>query len=249
MGDEISDHERAYFKKMFDLFDTDKSGAIGLAELRNLSRHLGVEMSDDAILESVRSIGSPVSAKGEIDLPFQDFLKWLQKAQASGDEFALLKAKIKAGGSKTLNNEQIARLKEVFENFDADGSGSIDAEELGNVFRSMGEEVDPEELKSMIEGVDDDGSGQIEFNEFMLLMCSNFGGHTFEEDMRKVFEEADPEDTGLVSPETLFRIMKDSTGGSIPDREIWEIINSVERKDGMVEWMKWEALWEACNEE
>jgi calcium-binding protein CML len=247
---ELTEHERAYFKKMFDLYDTDKSGAIGLSELRNLSKHLGVEMSEQHILASVRSIG--VHADGEdIDLAFPQFVMWLHNASSAGDEFALLKAKITAKGNKALNNEQIARLKEVFDHFDADGSGSIDAGELRNVFQSMGTEVSEQEMEDMIAGVDDDGSGQIEFQEFMVLMCSNFGSRSFEEDMREAFTQLDPDSTGKLDVKKLKSMMKELTGGLLSDQEIADIITSIDGSGPVddVEYMKWESLWEACRED
>lgn len=247
---DLTPHEKNYFKKMFDLYDTDKSGAIGLSELRNLARHLGVELNDQELLSSVRSIGIH-SDPDDIDLDFQQFVSWLQNAQATGDQFALLKAKITAQGNKALNNEQIARLKEVFEHFDADGSGSIDATELKNVFQSMGTETTEEEMEEMIQGVDDDGSGQIEFNEFLMLMCSNFGAKSFDQDMREVFEHTDPAMSGKIAVTELKKLMKETTGGILSDVEIADIIASIggASDDGFVEYMKWESLWEACREE
>lgn len=243
----FNENERRYFKKMFDLYDTDKGGTIGLSELKNLARHLGCEMSEQALVESVRAVGFTNS---EIELDFDTFVAWLSFSGSASDEFASLKAKIKAQGSKTLNNEQIARLKEVFEYFDADHSGSIDAEELVNVFASMGQEVTEDEMREMIDQVDEDGSGQIEFEEFLMLMCSNFGGKTFETDMHEAFSLVDPDGAGRIETSMLFQLIKETTGGLVPDDEIRAIVSSAEPQvDGWVEYMKWESLWEACREE
>jgi len=165
---DLTEHEEAYFKKMFDLYDTDKSGAIGLSELRNLSKHLGVEMDDKALLTSVRSIGITIT-DSEIDLAFPQFVKWLQHSGDSGDEFALLKAKITAQGKKALNNQQIARLKEVFEHFDADGSGFVTREELKAALTTCGEPMSDAEVDAMLKGYDD-GDGQLNFKEFVAMM-------------------------------------------------------------------------------
>jgi Ca2+-binding EF-hand superfamily protein len=248
---EISAQERTYFRKMFDLNDTDKNEAIRFSELRNLSKHLGVELSDELLLTSLRSIGVRAE-KDAIDLTFEDFLRWLKRASASGDEFALLKAKITASGNRALNNDQIARLKEVFDHFDVDHSGSIDAEELGAVFQAMGQEMSSEELESMIAGVDDDGSGQIEFPEFIMLMCSNFAGTSFESEMRDAFEAADYAQSGRMNINDVRSLIVELTGGLIQGEELEQIVQSAE---GLVEggvgmdYMKWESLWEACREE
>jgi Ca2+-binding EF-hand superfamily protein len=247
MAIDVNDSEEIYFKRLFNMYDTDKGGSISIDELRHLSKHLGVEMNDDLIRQTLRGIGHNPDA----DLDFPMFMKWLQSAgSAGGDEFAMLKAKISAHGSKALTNEQIARLKEVFEHFDADNSGSIDSDELGNVFQSMGQDLSEDELKAMIAGVDDDGSGQIEFNEFIVLMCSNFGEQNFDKDMQEQFAMYDPDNTGQISVDDLKQMMRDTTTGILSELEINNIIASIPTiaKDGSVEYMKWESLWEACRE-
>lgn len=247
----FSDDERRYFKKLFDLYDTDKSGAIGMNELRNLSKHLGAEMNDEQLGKSVKSINAAfVSGDGE--LSFDEFLRWLASTDSNGgDEFAGLKAKITAQGKRTLNNEQIQRLKEVFDHFDADASGSIDADELVNVFTSMGQEVSREDMEEMIRGVDDDDSGQIEFPEFMMLMCTNFGSKTFESDMQEAFATVDASETGKITVRELEQLIRDSTGGLLSDLEVANICQSASEcvSNGYVEYMKWGSLWEACREE
>ena len=55
----------------------------------------------------------------------------------------------------------------TFQLFDQDNSGSIDKEELGELFKSLGQNYTDAELNEMIEEIDDDGSGSIEFNEFL----------------------------------------------------------------------------------
>ena len=248
MSIEFSESEKLYFKKMFNLYDTDKSGAIGLSELKNLSKHLGCEMTPEKILKSVRDVGYDVS--NDVEMPFEGFLKWLKASTSdNGDEFASLKAKITAAGSRVLNNEQLARFKEVFDHFDADKSGSIDADELVNVFASMGQTVLREDMLEMIREVDQDGSGQIEFQEFVVLMCSNFGSKTFATDMEEAFARVDPDATGRVSVKQLEMLIRDTAGGLVSDEEIANIISSSDPNGGQIEYMRWEALWEACREQ
>merc|ERR1712166_378659 len=76
-----------------------------------------------------------------------------------------------AGGKKQkeLTEEQKQEIKEAFDLFDTDGSGSIDAKELKVAMRALGFEPKKEEIQKMIADVDDDGSGTIEFQEFLTL--------------------------------------------------------------------------------
>merc|ERR1712072_886802 len=77
-----------------------------------------------------------------------------------------------AGGKKQkeLTEEQKQEIKEAFDLFDTDGSGSIDSKELKVAMRALGFEPKKEEIQKMISDVDDDGSGTIEYPEFLKMM-------------------------------------------------------------------------------
>lgn len=71
-----------------------------------------------------------------------------------------------------LTDEQKKQLHECFELMDADGSGAIDAEELGAAFKLLGLQVSQNEIKEMLDEVDRDGSGEVEYPEFLEIMTS-----------------------------------------------------------------------------
>lgn len=62
-----------------------------------------------------------------------------------------------------LSEEQIQSLRDVFDLFDKDKSGSISTVELGDVMRSLGQNPTDAELQDMVNEVDTDQSGSIEF--------------------------------------------------------------------------------------
>jgi hypothetical protein len=70
--------------------------------------------------------------------------------------------KAKKPKKQGLSEEQIEELRDVFNLFDNDHSGSIDYRELEIAMRALGFEVEKEELLEMISDVDADGSGIIE---------------------------------------------------------------------------------------
>ena len=56
----------------------------------------------------------------------------------------------------------------MFFDMDRDGSGSIDAEELGMMLRSLGQNPTEKELDELIDSVDEgDKDGQIQLREFL----------------------------------------------------------------------------------
>lgn len=58
----------------------------------------------------------------------------------------------------------------LFAEIDADGSGSVDADELEDALLAAGVEVNHDALVGMLNAVDEDGSGEIEFDEFCQIM-------------------------------------------------------------------------------
>ena len=56
--------------------------------------------------------------------------------------------------------------------FDEDGSGDIDSDELMKVMKNVGVKVTTYELQKMIKDADLDGSGTINFEEFLAVRAA-----------------------------------------------------------------------------
>ena len=69
-----------------------------------------------------------------------------------------------------LSEGQIEEIREAFNLFDTDHSGSIDYRELKAAMRALGFEVKKEELQDMIDQADRDGDGEINPDEFYRIM-------------------------------------------------------------------------------
>jgi len=61
-------------------------------------------------------------------------------------------------------------LKKVFDQFDADGSGKVDADEVRLMARSMGMVYDEDTLSNMIKEADANGDNEIDFDEFLVIV-------------------------------------------------------------------------------
>merc|ERR1711918_219665 len=68
-----------------------------------------------------------------------------------------------------LTDDQIQEIREAFDLFDTDGSGTIDAKELKVAMRALGLDAKKDEIRRMINDIDKDGSGTIDFNEFLNM--------------------------------------------------------------------------------
>ena len=58
-------------------------------------------------------------------------------------------------------------MRSCFREFDVNGDGTIDRQELDNVFKSMGKQFSKEELDRMISLADKDKSGTMDYEEFV----------------------------------------------------------------------------------
>ena len=62
------------------------------------------------------------------------------------------------------------KLREIFDNFDHDKSGTICIDELGQVLEALGMQPTPKRLQAMIAAIDKDRDGEISFTEFRAML-------------------------------------------------------------------------------
>eukprot|EP00730_Choanoeca_flexa_P012782 TRINITY_DN4616_c0_g1_i2.p1 TRINITY_DN4616_c0_g1~~TRINITY_DN4616_c0_g1_i2.p1 ORF type:complete len:169 (+),score=38.25 TRINITY_DN4616_c0_g1_i2:70-576(+) len=136
--------------------------------------------------------------------------------------------KSSAVGGVELTEEQKLEIREAFELFDTDGSGTIDAKELKVAMRALGFEPKKEEIKKMIADVDKDGSGTINYNEFLTMMTHKMSEKDTKEEVLKAFKLFDDDGTGRISFANLKRVAQD-LGESLSDEELQEMIDEADR--------------------
>merc|ERR1712227_845113 len=90
-------------------------------------------------------------------------------------------------GVGDLTIQQKQEIKEAFELFDTDGSGSIDANELKTAMRALGFTPTKDEIAKMLKDLDVDGNGSVEFNEFLDLMSGKMAGSNPKDEVLKTF--------------------------------------------------------------
>ena len=132
------------------------------------------------------------------------------------------------GEEEELTEEQKQEIKEAFDLFDTDGSGTIDAKELKVAMRALGFEPKKEEIRKMIADADRDGSGVIDFPEFLDMMTQKMAERDPREEMLKAFRLFDDDETGKISFKNLKRVAKE-LGENMTDDEIQEMIDEADR--------------------
>lgn len=87
------------------------------------------------------------------------------------DEYEYLDAAFGGKSKKSHSDSQLTqRYREIFTQFDTDGSGAISPEELRALLKAAGEDMDDKELASVIAQADTDQDGEIDMDEFIGLM-------------------------------------------------------------------------------
>ncbi|XP_057963030.1 probable calcium-binding protein CML25 [Malania oleifera] len=147
---------------VFKKFDVNGDGKISSSELGSIMGSLGQPSSEEEVHKMI--VEFDADGDGCIDL----------------DEFIELNTK------GVDFDEALENLKDAFSVYDIDGNGSISAEELQEVMRSLGDDCSIAECRKMISGADCDGDGTISFEEFKIMMMTGSRFDTLESERRAV---------------------------------------------------------------
>ncbi|TFK18697.1 centrin 3 [Coprinopsis marcescibilis] len=143
---ELTDEQKQEIKEAFELFDTDKDGAIDYHELKVAMRALGFDMKKAEVLKILRDHDKT----GQNLMDFEDFAK-------------VMSDKIQA-------RDPIEEMRRAFHLFDDDGTGKISLRNLRRVAKEIGDRLEDDELQAMIDEFDLDGDGEINEQEFLAIM-------------------------------------------------------------------------------
>lgn len=142
--------------------------------------------------------------------------------------------KKKSGPKPELTEDQKQEVREAFDLFDAEGSGTIDVKELKVAMRALGFEPKKEELKRMVSEVDKEGTGRISFSDFLAVMTQKMAEKDTKEEILRAFRLFDDDETGKISFRNLKRVATE-LGENLNDEELQDMINEADRDgDGEV---------------
>lgn len=126
-------------------------------------------------------------------------------------------------------------IKEAFNLFDTDGSGSIDVKELKAAMRALGFQVKKAEIRKMLVDIDKDDSGAVEYDEFVDMMTSRMANRDTREEIMKVFQLFVDEGTDYITFRNLKKVSQE-LGENLTDDELREMIDEADRNgDGKID--------------
>ena len=142
-------------KQLFDLFDTDKSGSIDTNELYAMLRQLGIDARVAQVQDYLDRLDSDHNGTLDYD-EFKDLAKELmQGSYASYYSYE----------GAALPDEEA--LREIFDAFDTDGNGEMDASEFGASLEMLGYEGGDSD--TLLRDLDKDASSTLTFDEWRKL--------------------------------------------------------------------------------
>lgn len=98
-----------------------------------------------------------------------------------------------------VDKQEIISMKECFDIFDKDKSGSIDLKELNELIKQMNLESNPEKILELTQNLDFDKDNKIDFQEFLNLLSIYDFEYDDEDQLRKIFTKfADSKDAFTV---------------------------------------------------
>ena len=146
-----------------------------------------------------------------------------------------------------LDGEQLEEVREAFNLFDTDGSGSIEVKELKAAMRALGFQVKKAEIRKMVADVDKDENGSIEFDEFVDMMTSRMANRDSKEEVMKVFRLFTDEGSDYITFRNLKRVVTELNEG-LSDDEMMEMIDEADRDgDGEVSQNEFIRIMEKTN--
>lgn len=227
----LTETEVLRYRDMFDLYDSGRTGFMGAMPLTRCMRSIGYNPTTTEIDKMLTEFDS--NKNKEVD--FQAFLSLLakyKKTRGPPEKRRIAKgSKKQTSVAKELTSEEITEYREMFDLFDEDKSGAIDAEELGKVMRALGQFPTNAEVNKIVEEVDEDGSGVVEFSEFLVVMVKYKKTHEPEEDpdaeLLRAFKVFDKDGSGYITADEL-RDFLTRLGEPLTDEEVDDLLRQAD---------------------
>ena len=136
-----------------------------------------------------------------------------------------------------LSAARETELREMFELYDEDGSGTLDVDELGRLMVKLGNPIDSKLLEAMVDAVDMDGNMELDADEYVSLLSAYEAICDLEPEIsvKLLFNMLDADGSGSISLGELRRALN-GMGDTFSFKEVEEILRDMDRDgDGEID--------------
>lgn len=221
------EQELQNFREMFRKEDKDGSGKLEWNEIVKVFEDCGLTPLKKRIQECINEVDK--GGTGALD--FEEFVHvmWLYK---------------KTDG---FTEAELVELNELFHRFDKDGSGEIEAIELGDLMRYEGFHPDIDELQQLVDRFDADATGEIGYREFCKI-----ARHLYEAEIRTyrtLFQKHDRDENHKIQTDEIATILEE-LGREVTSESIHQTLQTFDADgSGALEWEEFVELMESFRQQ
>jgi Ca2+-binding EF-hand superfamily protein/uncharacterized protein YkwD len=122
-----------------------------------------------------------------------------------------------------LTEEEIIEIKDAFDLFDVEKTGKIETKDLRQAMENQGFQYKSPTIFKMVCELDVEGRNRVDFDEFLDMMTENVVDESSKEEVRKVFNLFDVDQTGYIELKNLRQIARE-LGENLKEEDIIELI-------------------------
>ena len=144
--------------------------------------------------------------------------------------------------AKTLTNEEISGMKQMFKQFDKDNSGTITINELQMGLEKKGARSTKSELEKMLEEMDVDGNGELDYEEFIAATLDQSKMQD-EDHLERAFAYFDKDNSGSITLDELKKVIADFGMQGMNENEFMKELDA--NNDGKIDYDEFLAFMSA----
>eukprot|EP01050_Picozoa_sp_SAG11_P019531 SAG11_NODE_3125_length_2668_cov_2.885948_3_plen_307_part_00 len=152
----------AEVKAIWDMVDADGSGSLDELEMREVLAQLGQTISEAKFMKMFAALDK--GGSGSIQYP--DFAAWCMKQERRKANKAGKARTPRKLTPKAEEDAEMRKMKAIWVRADKDNSGRLDGDEVRQVMRSLGKDVDDAAFGEAMAVMDGSGDGEVDFAEF-----------------------------------------------------------------------------------
>ncbi|CAF0714571.1 unnamed protein product [Adineta steineri] len=138
----------------------------------------------------------------------------------------------------TFSASKAEEFRHVFDLFDKNGDGNIDANEIGQVMRSLGLNPTNKEIADLIAEVDKNGNQRLDFSEFCAFMSKHWHERDQEAELRDAFRLFDRDNSGYITINELKQVML-NMGEKLNQEELEDMMREADvNRDGKLDYQE-----------